>query len=296
MNKFTSAKTSAPAPLFLDGAETLSTRYPVWLCDVWGVVHNGVCAFKDACEALAQHRRRGGTVILITNAPRPSRVIVPQLNDLGVPSDCYDAIVSSGDVTRRLVELEAGRNVYHLGPEKDLALLEGLPVTFSSMEDAEVVLCSGLDRDEQEDPEDYRLQLSAMADRAMPMICANPDKIVRKGDRLLPCAGALAAIYEELGGKVAMAGKPYPPIYDECLRLAGIERNKPVSRSDVLAIGDGLPTDVKGAGDNGTALLFIIEGIHETEMDGEDASTLASVVRQSAPTVTLAGIMHGLKW
>ena len=288
----------APAPpsVFIDGARRLSNRYPVWLCDVWGVVHNGVTASRDACHALAQHRQTGGTVILITNAPRPSQVITPQLDGLGVGPDSYDAIVSSGDVTRRLVEVEAGRNVFHLGPKKDLALLEGLPVSFAALDNAEVVLCSGLIEDELESPEDYRDQLAEMAARGLPMICANPDRVVRKGERLLPCAGALAAIYEELGGSVAMAGKPYPPIYDECLRLAGLKRGARIARSQVLAIGDGLPTDVKGAGDYEVALLFIIDGIHEKEMDGESASALETMVRKAAPEVELAGVQRGLKW
>ena len=274
----------------------LSAAYPVWLCDVWGVVHDGITASPGACKALAQHRCSGGTVILITNAPRPSSAIVPQLDEMGVSHDCYDAIVSSGDVTRRLVELQAGRNVYHLGPAKDLALIDDLPVKFTSPDDAEILLCSGLIDDEAETPDDYREQLRKLCARGLPMICANPDRVVRKGNKLLPCAGALAAIYEEFGGSVAMAGKPFAPIYEECLRLAAKARNAEIVHDQVLAIGDGLPTDAKGAAKFGIALLFIIDGIHEQEMAGGSTSALEQMVVASAPGVRIASISQSLEW
>ena len=279
----------------LDNADALSARYPVWLCDVWGVVHNGIAANQAACAALTRHRQGGGTVILITNAPRPSTVILPQLDLLKVPPESWDAIVSSGDVTRHLVSRWQGRNVYHLGPEKDLALLEGLPVTYTPAEQADVILCSGLIDDDSETPEDYRAELAQLRARGLEMICANPDRVVRKGSRLLPCAGALADIYEELGGVVQMAGKPYAPIYEECLRQAALVRPQMPDRSGVLAIGDGLSTDVKGAAANDLDMLFIVTGIHEFELDGADAGGLMARVKQAAPNVRLAGIMTGLR-
>lgn len=279
----------------LDDAGALSRRFPVWLCDVWGVVHDGETASQVACNALERHRAAGGTVILITNAPRPSTAILPQLKRMQVSPDCYDAIVSSGDVTRHLVSQWAGRNVYHLGPQKDLALLEGLPVTYTGLNEADVILCSGLLDDDRESPESYRGQLTEMQALGLPMICANPDKVVRKGSALLPCAGALADIFTELGGTVEMAGKPFPPIYLECLRQAAAKRGEMPALDQVLAIGDGLSTDVKGAAENGINILFIVTGIHEYEFGGAGADVLASRVRQAAPTVQIAGIMTGLR-
>lgn len=279
----------------LDNADALSRRFPIWLCDVWGVVHNGLEASTDACDALERHRKAGGTVILITNAPRPSEAILPQLAGMEVSPDCYDAIVSSGDVTRQLVSQWAGRNVYHLGPEKDLALLEGLPVTYTALAEADVVLCSGLEDDERESPEDYRDQLTDMKARNLRMICANPDKVVRRGDKLLPCAGALAVIYDEIGGAVDMAGKPHAPIYQECLRQAAGRLGQTPELNQVLAIGDGMSTDVNGAASNGIDILFIVTGIHEFEFDGAGVDVLADRLRQAAPDVKIAGIMTGLK-
>ncbi len=279
----------------LDSADALSRRFPIWLCDVWGVVHNGLEASTAACNALERHRKAGGTVILIINAPRPSQAILPQLEAMKVSPDCYDAIVSSGDVTRQLVSQWAGRNVYHLGPEKDLALLEGLPVTYTALPEADVVLCSGLEDDERETPEDYRGQLIEMKERGLRMICANPDKVVRRGEKLLPCAGALAVIYDEMGGAVDMAGKPHAPIYQECLRLAAEKLGQMPELSQVLAIGDGMSTDVNGAASNGIDILFIVTGIHEFEFDGAGVDVLAERLQQAAPTVKIAGIMTGLK-
>lgn len=283
-----------PAQL-LDSADQLSQRYPVWLCDVWGVVHNGMTASQDACRALIRHRQRGGTVVFITNAPRPSSAIYPQLEELKVSPECFDAMVSSGDATRHLVAKREGQNIYHLGPAKDLALLEGLPVDFTSMAKAHAVLCSGLLEDDREDPATYRPMLAEMRDLDLPMICANPDRVVRRGDKLLPCAGALADIYEELGGTVEMAGKPFAPIYDACLDQAAQHMGSRPALDDVLAIGDGLPTDVKGAADYGLDLLFIVAGIHEHELEGKDTSVLVNRIRQTAPRTKLAGVMTGLR-
>lgn len=278
-----------------NGVRHFSQEYPVWLCDVWGVVHDGETAFVDACAALRKHRLAGGTVVLITNAPRPSAAIIPQLAAMKVDPQCYDAVVSSGDVTRHLVGLERGRNVYHLGPAKDLSLIADMPVNFTGLDDADVVLCSGLMDDEVETPESFRPMLLQMSERRLPMICANPDRVVRKGRKLLPCAGALAAIYGELGGEVAMAGKPFAPIYDEALRVAARLRGHEIKRDQVMAIGDGLPTDAKGAADYGLGLLFVIDGIHEAELTGSQGS-IRQYICNFVPGVKIVGVMHGLSW
>ncbi len=278
------------------GARVLSPRYPVWLCDVWGVVHNGVRSFPAAADCLRHHRRAGGAVVLITNAPRPSAAILPQLERLRVPEDCYDRIVSSGDVTRALVSRLEGTRVHHVGPQRDLVLLQGLAIEWVRLEDADTVVCSGLIDDESEAPEDYDPMLTAMRQRNLEMICANPDKVVQKGDRLIPCAGALAERYEALGGCVRMAGKPFAPIYEEALRLAAEALQRPVSRDEVLAIGDGLQTDAEGARKNNLALLFISGGIHGADMASTDREAMADVVEAAVPGIELAGTMRALSW
>jgi HAD superfamily hydrolase (TIGR01459 family) len=253
----------------LDSVSGLAPRFDVWLCDIWGVMHNGVNGFAGAIRACQEHRRAGGVVVLISNAPRPNRAVAAQIAGFGVPSDSYDGIVTSGDVTRALLESagEGGgpyRKAFHLGPERDLPIFEGLEVERVEPAEAEVVVCSGLYDDETETPADYAALFEQLMERRLPMICANPDVVVGRGDQLVYCAGALARAYEELGGEVAYAGKPYGPIYDLALETAGRKRGG-VRRERVLAIGDGLETDLAGAVGMGFAALFVAGGMHRKE-------------------------------
>lgn len=274
------------------GARELSARYPVWLCDIWGVVHNGLTAYPAATDALLRHRAGGGAVVLITNAPRLSRDVRRQLERMRVGPDVFDAIVTSGDLTRSLIAGRAGRAVHYIGPRRDLTLFEDLDVTLVPLADADVVVCTGLIDDLNERPDHYDPVLARMRERGLDMICANPDKVVRRGDQLLPCAGALAERYEALGGRVLMAGKPFAPIYEACLRTASDAAERAVDRREVLAIGDGLATDVTGAARNGLALLFIAGGIHEAELDGD----VAAVVRRATPGIDLVAALPALRW
>ena len=274
----------------------LSDRFKVWLCDVWGVVHNGRMAFRPACDALERHRANGGIVILITNAPRPCHAILPQLASLDVSPDCHDAIVSSGDVTRKLVLDHPGGNIFHLGPQKDQALLDSLPVNFVDFAEADAVLCTGLYIDLNDQPEDYDPLLKKLLARDLDMICANPDKVVQYGDRLIPCGGALAERYEKMGGRVTMAGKPFAPIYDACAAKAAEILGRPVKRSGFLALGDGMATDITGARDNNLALAFISGGIHDEQTGNSDAQELAKIATTAVPGVNVAGAMRRLEW
>lgn len=237
--------------------------YDVVLSDVWGVVHNGVEAFQHSCKALAEARAAGATVVLITNSPRPAPGVIQQMRTLGVPDGTYDRIVTSGDVTRHLIA-EGPKKVFLLGPERDINLLEGLDVEAVSAQEADCIVCTGFFDDEKEVPEDYTDMLTAFVKRDVPFICANPDLVVERGHRIIPCAGAVAAYYEQLGGKTRIAGKPHTPIYEETLAVARQARGDfPMDR--VLAIGDGMPTDVRGALDAGLDLLYISGGIHAAE-------------------------------
>jgi HAD superfamily hydrolase (TIGR01459 family) len=251
------------------GLGEISDRYDAILCDIWGVVHNGVASFAPASEALVAFRRRGGAVILISNAPRPFPPIERQVLKLGVLSEAFDAIVTSGDVTIGLMERQAGDQVLHIGPQRDLSLFDAAAETGArprlvSFEDAQYALCTGLRNDEVETVEDYEPELRAMAKRDMTMICANPDVVIHRGDTLIYCAGALARRYEQLGGSVIYAGKPHGPIYDRALALAEQARGAPVDKRRVLAIGDGMRTDILGATRAELDALFVTGGIHRS--------------------------------
>jgi HAD superfamily hydrolase (TIGR01459 family) len=273
--------------------KNLSADYPVWLCDIWGVVHNGLTCYEAAAHALSQHRKQGGFVILVTNAPRTSRGVIQQLNYIGVPPQSYDRVVTSGDVTQTLVIEHAKGKVYHLGPARDLSIFDDQAVERVSLQEAHAVLCTGLAHDDVETPADYADALARMRELKLPMICANPDKMVRKGNRLLYCAGALAEKYAEIGGHVLMAGKPYEPIYNLALQKAGAIAGHEIERSKVLAIGDGPETDIKGAADNGFDVVLIADGVTDAS-DGLDA-TLARV-QAIIPHAKIVKILHHLVW
>lgn len=259
----------AELPPIIQSLEEVAPRYAIILCDVWGVVHNGVRAFQPATTALSRAREKGLAVVLVTNAPRPGGDVIRQLRALGVPDTAWDAVVTSGDVTRDLIA-EGPRRVYHLGPDRDLTIYDGLDVDLVDEFEASGVVCTGLLDDETETPEDYATSLRRFRSRDLPFICANPDIVVERGDRLIWCAGALARDYTHLGGRTLIAGKPHRPIYEAALRVAGGKLGRAVDASDVLAIGDGMLTDVKGADDNGIDVLYVSGGIHAKEYGAAD--------------------------
>ena len=254
------------ATLPLSGFSEIADRFDLCLCDVWGVVHNGVAAFGEAVEALVAMRERGITVVLVTNAPRPSAGIALQLADFGVPGSAWDAIVTSGDVCRALIQARAGQPMFRLGPDRDLPLIVGLDAPEVGPERADYVLCTGLLDDEIETAETYADLLDGLAARGLDMICANPDLVVERGGRIVPCAGSVALAYEEIGGKVVYAGKPHRPIYEAAFALAEEKRGAPVSRARICGIGDAIRTDIAGADAFGATGIMVLAGIHAQDL------------------------------
>jgi HAD superfamily hydrolase (TIGR01459 family) len=262
---------------FVERLSDLVEGVEVILSDIWGVVHNGLEAFPVACEALHTFRQRGGTVILITNAPRPADSVQRQLRKLGVADDVYDAIVSSGDLTRLFVADHPGKKMFWLGPERDNSIYRGLDPVISPLEQADYIVCTGLFDDETESAEDYRAMMLQARERKLPLICANPDIVVERGDRLIYCAGAIAELYRELGGEVIFYGKPHRPIYERAMMLAAQHRGHAAPLDRVLAIGDSVRTDLTGALGFGIDCLFVTRGIHSEEFEGFDHLDPASV-------------------
>jgi len=251
----------ADSPDLISSLADVSDGYSAILCDVWGVVHNGEWHFPAAAEALARARAAKLPVVLITNAPRRSADVVAQMNAIGVPPEAYDRVVTSGDVTRNLIA-EGPRKVFHIGPDRDFTLYDGLGVDLVEEFEAAGVVCTGLFDDEVEKPSDYAELLRRLRARDLPFICANPDIMVERGERMIWCAGALARDYAQLGGRTLIAGKPYAPIYEVALKEVALLLGHPVERAKVLAIGDGMMTDIKGAADNGFDVLYVSGGVH----------------------------------
>lgn len=247
------------ATRILSGLRDIAGDYDALLCDAWGVIHNGRELYPGAEAAMTSFRRESGPVIVLTNAPRPSAIIPEQLDRLGLPRAAYDGVVTSGDATRQVMADMADKRFFRIGPPKDDGLFDTLGIRTVPLADAEAIFCSGPNDDERETPEDYRGLLREPAARGLPMVCANPDIVVKFGDRLIYCAGALGQLYEELGGRVILGGKPHAPIYELArARLAEIRGSAP---GRILVVGDGIDTDILGANRQGLDVVFIADGI-----------------------------------
>lgn len=276
-------------PRLIAGLAEVADRYDVVLSDVWGVVHNGASAFAGASDALRRFRAKGGAVVLITNAPAPSRIVRAQLNSLGAPRDAYDGIISSGDVTISLLMERPGQSLFHIGAAQEtglfdeVAALRGEAPRQAPIESADFVLCTGFIDFWRETPRDYDTRLKRMYDRGLDFICANPDLVVEVDGVMSYCAGAIAERYSRLGGKVIQAGKPFAPIYELALAIANRARGTKSDRSRVLAIGDAMRTDIKGAADQGFDSILVTSGIHREELHSsmqDDDSVDAAALRQ----------------
>lgn len=271
---------------------SLAAGTDAWLVDIWGVIHNGVAPFVSATEACRAFRERGGTVLLLSNAPRPWTSVEGALAKIGVDREAWDAIVTSGDAARGLIAEWAGRPVYHVGPERDLPLLEGLDLNLVPPEAATGIVCTGLFDDTTETPGDYREILERLRARGLAMICANPDLKVERGGQIIYCAGAIAEAYAAIGGDVVYAGKPHLPIYDAALARIGEIHGAPVPRERILAIGDGIKTDILGATRAGIRSVYVASAIHLE--GGLDARALARLFPEDQGRPVAA--MTALAW
>ncbi len=251
------------------------------LCDAWGVIHNGVELMPGAEEALIKFREICGPVIILTNAPRPASIIPAQLDRLGLSRDAYDAIVTSGDATRAEIARRLPAPAYRIGPDKDDPLFDGLDINFVHLEAAGFIVCTGMVNDHTDEPEDYRDVLRRAAATGLEMVCANPDIVVNWGGRMIWCAGALAEIYEQLGGAVVYGGKPHAPIYELAFAAVDHARGETTNASRILAVGDGLNTDILGANRAGVDALLVTGsgGIHNGENKASDLKVVAITKR-----------------
>ena len=250
--------------------DDIAPSYDAVLCDLWGVLHNGKAAYPAAVAALQKFRKNGGAVVLLTNAPRPRSGVIKQLERLGASKDCYDAVVTSGDASQEAVGAGLfGQKIYHVGPERDYLFFDDwngqpLPVERVDMDAADSIICTGLWDDQTETPEDYRALIANGVNRKLKMLCANPDVTVDVGEKRIYCGGAIARAYAEAGGEVHYFGKPHAPIYAMSRQVLG-QLGKPTEDNRILAIGDGILTDIPGAVGEGLDCLFVTGGLANAE-------------------------------
>jgi HAD superfamily hydrolase (TIGR01459 family) len=284
---------NAPAPAVLHGLSEIASNYDAAICDVWGVLHNGRESFPAAIDAMRRFRASRGPVVLLSNAPRPEEGVRAQFDRLSMPHDFYDAIVTSGGAARDDLRLRTASGhtlaLFYLGPERDHPLFEGLNIRLTGVDDAQAVLCTGFYDDDTETPDDYRELLESFKARRLPFLCANPDIVVQRGDKLIYCAGAIARLYESMGGEAVYYGKPYAPVF----RAALVQARARGKAARPLVIGDGLETDVLGANRLGLDVLFIAGGIHGTELNGAPGA-IAALLRESG--VRAVAAMARLAW
>ena len=273
---------------FISSLAEIGADYDVALVDLWGCVHNGLVLNPGAEAALQGFRQRGGYVVLVTNAPRPKDAVQARLDEMGLARDAYDAIATSGDAAQEAMLLGAvGQRIWHLGPDKDDGFFADLPdwatehapITRVGFDEAEGIVCTGPFDELRETPEDYRGRFLSAKARGLKLLCANPDIVVDYGEQRIYCAGALAQLYDEMGGESLYFGKPHPPIYDLARRLAA-QVGLRFSEARVIAIGDGIATDIKGGAGEGFDTLFITSGLAAAEFgpdpDAPDQDRLAA--------------------
>ena len=281
----------------IGGLKEIAIGYDAILCDVWGVVHNGISANQDAVEALHEFKKSGKPTFLLTNAPRPNVQVLMQLAKLDVPQETtFDKIVTSGDVTRGIIA-KSGKSIFHIGTQFDKSLFEDLDIRFADWQTADLVVCTGLYDDLNETPDDYTQLLKDLKQRELPFLCANPDIVVKHGGMMRWCAGALAKKYDELGGRSTIIGKPNSPVYEYAHDLLNQTAGKVLDKAKILAIGDGINTDIAGALGYGLDVVYISAGIHSAQygsIDDPDNKQLQDFLK--ANNATPVAWMPRLKW
>ena len=252
-------------PQKLKGISEISDKFDVYFIDLWGVIHNGVQCYPEALKVLEKLKEQNKKIVLISNAPRPAAVVKVFLETIGLKSSCYDFLVTSGDITREYISLNSSKkNFYHLGPTRDIDLFKDLNVTLTSKEECEEIICTGLVSDEEEKLQDYKTLLDFFLNKKIPLICANPDEVVARGEKIVFCAGALANQYKQEGGMVRYFGKPYSEIYSFALKKIRAHKDfKDKKEINTLVIGDNIKTDIKGANLSNLDSVLILNGIYK---------------------------------
>ncbi|GAK34232.1 ribonucleotide monophosphatase NagD [alpha proteobacterium Q-1] len=274
----------------LPGLSALVADHPYIICDIWGVLHDGEVAFPLAVDALCRARAAGAMVVLVTNSPRPAQRVAAQLSAFGIDQTAYDGLITSGELTRHHLQAHfTGQRFFHIGPDEDRDTLAGLDlVEGADSDDADVLVATGLFGP---DLDAHAALIAPAARKGVPMLCANPDRVVRDGGKIFICAGAVADVYEDMGGAVRWLGKPAPPPYEACHKIFSAKAGQSVTPDQQLIIGDGLATDITGALGQSIKAILIESGIHHDDLRAHGLDHLIGQHR-AAPDYR----MHSLAW
>ena len=247
-------------PIKINNFSEIDEKYDSIICDIWGVIHNGQELFKSSIECLLKYKNIGYPVILVSNAPRPSGEIKVILKKMGLSEKCYDKIITSGDLTQKILnDGNLGSNCYHIGPDRDLNVFDGVNVERVDFDSADFIFVTGLYDDENENDESYLPLLQEAKKRNLKLLCANPDIWVQRGKDLIPCAGAISQKYQSIGGNSINIGKPFAPIFDEAVKQIKLISGR--DANSTIVIGDGIDTDIKGANNYNLDSLLTLGGL-----------------------------------
>ena len=247
-------------PIEISNFSEIEEKYDSIICDIWGVIHNGQELFKSSIECLLRYKDIGYLIILVTNAPRPSAEIKNILQKMGLNEKCYDKIITSGDLTQKILNKgDLGSSCYHIGPDRDLKVFDGVNVKRVEFDSADFIFVTGLNNDETENDESYLPLLMSAKKRNLKLLCANPDIWVQRGNDLIPCAGAISQKYKSIGGETINIGKPFAPIFDEAMKQIMVISGRDLNST--IVIGDGIDTDIKGANNYNLDSLLTLGGL-----------------------------------
>ncbi len=242
----------------LDHLSEIYKNYDTFVIDLWGVMHNGITLNRSALKVIDELKKNSKKIVFLSNAPRPSSKVISFLLKMKMDKKYLTNVITSGEAAMHAInENKFGKKFYHLGPPRDTSIFEKVKDSRTNIENSDFILCTGLLDDYGQDLEYYKKFLKKYISKKL--ICTNPDLTVHRGDQEEYCAGYIAKIFEQLGGKVIYYGKPHEEIYKMCFNY----------NEKVLAIGDNLRTDIKGANNINKDCLFIAEGVHRNEFKDE---------------------------
>jgi len=276
--------------------QNIVDKYDLYFVDLWGVIHNGIKLFSNAIEVLKNLKIHNKKVILISNAPRTHETVKKFLKNLNFDLKLIDSLVTSGDVTKKYIQDNQDKKFCHLGPPKDNDLFQGIANLVDQKDVFDEIICTGLIDEIGQNISDYQRLFENWIGNKKIFICANPDEVVSRGDKIEFCAGALAKYYKKLGGKVKYFGKPYEAIYDFAYKQSQSQFDIVINKNKILAVGDNLKTDINGAQNFGIHSILILNGIYKDFFRDNNLNFDKLLISNEVESLVIDKFQKELKW